>query len=114
MKGKNVFEVSFFSADNVTLLAQRSLILAPIIFYSGQRQSLRQGKLFMVLCWCGYQKDKLLNWAQGRFHRTASHYLHLDHSHLTVIARHGFCNSVDGPVMSVGSLLLDENYVSCA
>ena len=105
--------MSFFFANCVTLLAQGFLILAPTIFFPGQRQSLRQGELVMVICWCGYQKDKLFNWAKEGFHGTASYNLHLDLSHSTIIARYGFRNSTDRPVVSVGSLL-NENYVSCA
>ena len=62
----------------MTRLTQGSLILALVIFYSGERQSLCQGELLLVLCCCGYQKDKFCNWAQERFHCTAPHYLHLD------------------------------------
>ena len=76
--------------DNMSLLTQGSLTLAPVIFFSGQRKGLPQSKLLRVLYCCKYQKDKLLNWAQECFHGTTSHYFHLDLSYLTVITVCGF------------------------
>ena len=76
----------------MTLLAQGSLILAPIYISSSlaKGQSLRLGKLLTVLRWCRYQKDKVLNRPQELFLCTASHYLHFDLSYSTVIALYDF------------------------
>ena len=58
---------------------------------------MRLGKPLVVLHWCRYQKDKLLNWPQELFLCTSSYYLQLGLSYSTVFAFYGFWNSADGP-----------------